>query len=97
MNRVFTLLSAANHRVTLVSPHPPSAGVSAIPAIHPSDALLLAILIVVGCAMLVIRMVNFVLGSLVSQLVQIAVAVMARVLILTIVIAVLIAIVLTHR
>jgi hypothetical protein len=97
MNRVLTLLSAVNHRVTLVSPHPPSAGVSAIPAVHPSDALALAILIVVGCAMLVIRMVNFALGSLVSQLVQIAVAVMVRVLILTIVIAVFIAIVLTHR
>jgi hypothetical protein len=62
--------------------------------LHPSDALVLVILIAVAFIMIVVRVVNFVLVNLVSHLVQVATVVFSRLLLMIVVIGALIALIL---
>lgn len=87
MSRISTFLSIATHRVGAASAYPHTSAAPSVALAHAAAGpVLVAVILGIGCVMLVSR-VNSVLVNLVSQLVQIAAAV-GRMLILILVLIV---------
>jgi hypothetical protein len=95
MTRLVTFLSLASHHVA-VTTRPSAPAASAVTSLHPQVLLLIALLVVIACVTVVVRIVNFVVVNLVAQFVQVAAAVFRRTLAMIVVLAIVTALLVRH-